>query len=182
MSKWEEKRLEDIIDVNPPVKLKKGESYPFIDIDKVSPTRRSVTNEEVKVYNGQSSSKFCDGDTVFSRITPCLENRKIAKVAIEGDAAYIYHESMRNINTPLPLGIPNIVPIVEKSCTTAQPAISRRDRIFSSVPHIVKTTKNANPTTSVQSFWRIWCGCTWKLSSAIFSTMKITSVQLCRNS
>ena len=51
MSKWEEKRLEDIIDVNPPVKLKKGESYPFIDIDKVSPTRRSVTNEEVKVYD-----------------------------------------------------------------------------------------------------------------------------------
>lgn len=88
MSKWEEKRLEDIIDVNPPVKLKKGESYPFIDIDKVSPTRRSVTNEEEKVYDGQSSSKFCDGDTVFSRITPCLENRKIAKVAINGDAAF----------------------------------------------------------------------------------------------
>ena len=88
MSKWEEKRLEDIIDVNPPVKLKKGESYPFIDIDKVSPTRCSVTNEEVKIYDGQSSSKFCDGDTVFSRITPCLENRKIAKVAIEGDAAF----------------------------------------------------------------------------------------------
>lgn len=88
MSKWEEKRLEDIIDVNPPVKLKKGESYPFIDIDKVSPTRCSVTNEEVKVYDGQSSSKFCDGDTVFSRITPCLENRKIAKVSINGDAAF----------------------------------------------------------------------------------------------
>ena len=88
MSKWEEKRLEDIIDVNPPVKLKKGESYPFIDIDKVPPTRRSVTNEEVKVYDGQSSSKFCDGDTVFSRITPCLENRKIAKVSINGDAAF----------------------------------------------------------------------------------------------
>ena len=88
MSKWEEKRLEDIIDVNPPVKLKKGGSYPFIDIDKVSPTHRSVTNDEVKVYDGQSSSKFCDGDTVFSRITPCLENRKIAKVAIDGDAAF----------------------------------------------------------------------------------------------
>ena len=88
MSKWEERRLEDIIDVNPPVKLKKGESYPFIDIDKVSPTRRSVTNEDVKIYDGQSSSKFCDGDTVFSRITPCLENRKIAKVAISSDAAF----------------------------------------------------------------------------------------------
>lgn len=88
MSKWEEKRLEDIIDVNPSVKLKKGESYPFIDIDKVSPTCRSVTNEEVKVYDGQSSSKFCDGDTVFSRITPCLENRKIAKVSIDGEGAF----------------------------------------------------------------------------------------------
>lgn len=88
MSKWEEKRLEDIIDVNPPVKLKKGESYPFIDIDKVSPTRRSVTNEDVKIYDGQSSSKFCNGDTVFSRITPCLENRKIAKVDIDGEVAF----------------------------------------------------------------------------------------------
>lgn len=88
MSKWEEKRLEDIIDVNPPVTLKKGESYPFIDIDKVSPTRRSVTNEEEKVYDGQSSSKFCNGDTVFSRITPCLENRKIAKVSIDSDVAF----------------------------------------------------------------------------------------------
>lgn len=88
MSKWEEKRLEDIIEVNPTVKLKKGEIYPFIDIDKVSPTLRSVTNEEVKTYEGQSSSKFCNGDTVFSRITPCLENRKIAKVFIDGDAAF----------------------------------------------------------------------------------------------
>lgn len=88
MSKWEEKRLEDIIEVNPTVKLKKGEIYPFIDIDKVSPTRRSVKNEEVKTYEGQSSSKFCNGDTVFSRITPCLENRKIAKVSIDGDAAF----------------------------------------------------------------------------------------------
>lgn len=88
MGKWEKKRLEDIIDVNPPVKLKKGERYPFIDIDKVSPIRRSVTNEEVKVYDGQSSSKFCDGDTVFARITPCLENRKIAKVSIDGEGAF----------------------------------------------------------------------------------------------
>ncbi len=88
MSKWEEKRLEDIIDVNPTVKLKKGQEYPFIDIDKVSPVLRSVTNESCKTYEGQSSSKFCDGDTVFSRITPCLENRKIAKVSVDADAAF----------------------------------------------------------------------------------------------
>lgn len=88
MSEWKEERLEDIIDVNPTVKLKKGQPYPFIDIDKISPVYRSVTNEEIKTYEGQSSSKFCDGDTVFSRITPCLENRKIAMVSINENAAF----------------------------------------------------------------------------------------------
>ena len=88
MDKWTTHRLEEIIQVNPTVKLTKGEVYPFIDIDKVSPALRSVTNEEVKTYEGQSCSKFCNGDTVFSRITPCLENRKIAKVSIDGRAAF----------------------------------------------------------------------------------------------
>ena len=88
MSEWTTQRLEEIIQVNPTVKLTKGEVYPFIDIDKVSPSLRSVTNEEEKVYDGQSCSKFCNGDTVFSRITPCLENRKIAKVSIDGQAAF----------------------------------------------------------------------------------------------
>ena len=88
MSEWTTQRLEEIIQVNPTVKLTKGEVYPFIDIDKVSPTLRSVTNEEERVYDGQSCSKFCNGDTVFSRITPCLENRKIAKVCIDGEAAF----------------------------------------------------------------------------------------------
>lgn len=88
MSEWTIKRLEEIIDVNPKVKLTKGVIYPFIDIDKVSPTLRSVTNEEFKSYDGQSCSKFCNGDTVFSRITPCLENRKIAKVNIDAEAAF----------------------------------------------------------------------------------------------
>ena len=88
MSEWTTQRLEEIIQVNPTVKLTKGEVYPFIDIDKVSPTLRSVTNEEEKVYDGQSCSKFCNGDTVFSRITPCLENRKIAKVSIDEQAAF----------------------------------------------------------------------------------------------
>lgn len=69
-----------------------------------------------------------------------------------------------------------IVTIVVRSCITVQLKILRNDRISSSVLPIVRTMKNVNPTTSVQSFWRIWCGCTWKLSSAIFSTMKITSV------
>ena len=88
MSKWEEKRLEEIVDINPVTKLVKGTEYAFIDIDKVSPTFRNVTNIETKVYDGQSCSKFIAGDTVFSRITPCLENRKIAQVKIDNKAGF----------------------------------------------------------------------------------------------
>lgn len=89
MSKWEEKELGEVIKVNPTVKLKKGESYPFIDMDKVSSTNKFVSNIETKVYDGQSSSKFETGDTVFARITPCLQNRKIAKVKLNnGEKAF----------------------------------------------------------------------------------------------
>lgn len=88
MSEWQEIRFEDIVDVNPATKLKKGKEYAFIDIDKVSPALRKVKNAETKIYDGQSSSKFIKGDTVFSRITPCLENRKIAQVDIIEDAGF----------------------------------------------------------------------------------------------
>ena len=88
MNKWTIQRLKNIIQVNPTVKLNKGEIYPFIDIDKISPILRSVKNEEEKLYEGQSCSKFCNGDVIFSRITPCLENRKIAKVSIDKQMAF----------------------------------------------------------------------------------------------
>lgn len=88
MSNWEERRFEDIVDVNPTTKLKKGKEYAFIDIDKVSPILRTVTNIETKIYDGQSCSKFIKGDTLFSRITPCLENRKIAQVDIIENAGF----------------------------------------------------------------------------------------------
>jgi type I restriction enzyme S subunit len=82
MSKYVEKRLGEMIDVNPVVKLTKGETYPFIDIDKVERQNKFVTNEDMRIFDGQGGSKFQNGDTVFSRITPCLENRKIAKVKL----------------------------------------------------------------------------------------------------
>lgn len=85
MVKWEEKRLRDFVAVNPPVKLTRGTQYPFIEIDKVERRYKYVINAEIKKYDSQGCSKFEDGDTVFSRITPCLENRKIAKTKLSGD-------------------------------------------------------------------------------------------------
>ena len=85
MSEWAKTRLGEMIAVNPTVKLTKGEIYPFIDIDKVEKQNKFVTNVETRLFDGQGGSRFQTGDTVFSRITPCLENRKIAQVKLHDD-------------------------------------------------------------------------------------------------
>ncbi|MBQ7204143.1 MAG: restriction endonuclease subunit S [Eubacterium sp.] len=77
-------RFGDKVICNPKVKLNKGESYPLIDIDKINPQYRYVINQENTVYTGQSCSKFEDHDVLFARITPCLENGKMAIASTGG--------------------------------------------------------------------------------------------------
>jgi type I restriction enzyme S subunit len=77
-------RLGDCVLCNPTVKLVKGNVYPVIDIDKITVGRKFVTNKDVIVYDGQGGAKFECGDTLIARITPCLENGKMAKAQIEG--------------------------------------------------------------------------------------------------
>lgn len=63
---------------NPKVKLNKQELYPLIDIEKITPGYKTVHSDEVVEYTGQSGAKFQDRDVLFARITPCLENGKVA--------------------------------------------------------------------------------------------------------
>lgn len=77
-------RLGDKVCCNPTVKLKKGEYYPLIDIEKIAPRYKTVRNQEEIVFNGQSCTKFEDRDVLFARITPCLENGKIAMADTNG--------------------------------------------------------------------------------------------------
>ena len=74
----------EMINCNPSVKLKKGDSYPLIDMEKITVGNKYVTSEEFAEYSGQSSSKFSNGDTLLARITPCLENGKVAQCKIDG--------------------------------------------------------------------------------------------------
>lgn len=79
-------RLGDCILCNPRVKLTKGELYPVIDIDKITVGRKYVSNKTFITFAGQSGCKFENGDTLMARITPCLENGKmaVAKIASKG--------------------------------------------------------------------------------------------------
>ncbi len=83
MNKWREVRFKDAIHFNPKVKLKKHNNYPNIGIADIDESSFYVYENEVLEYKGQGGSKFETGDVLFSRITPCLENRKIARVFLK---------------------------------------------------------------------------------------------------
>lgn len=71
-------RFGDKVNCNPKVELVKNATFPLIDIDKISPGYKFVRSESEIEYTGQSGSKFQDHDILFARITPCLENGKVA--------------------------------------------------------------------------------------------------------
>ena len=75
-------RFGDKICCNPTVKLKKQESYPVIDIDKITPGYKAVRSVASIEYTGQGGAKFQAHDVLFARITPCLENGKMKSVMI----------------------------------------------------------------------------------------------------
>ena len=80
-------RLHDKVLCNPTVKLSKGQMYPSIGIDKITPGYKYISNTVCENYSGQSCSKFRKGDTIMARITPCLENGKIAQYNLDSELA-----------------------------------------------------------------------------------------------
>lgn len=72
--------LSDYVELNPRVTLPKGANVPFVSMDVITPGTRNVYPVQERPATG-SGSKFATGDTLFARITPCLENGKIAQYA-----------------------------------------------------------------------------------------------------
>ena len=68
-------RLEDLIKLNPKLILKKGVPAPFIEMAAL-PTNEKFIHEIGQRKAIGSGAKFQNGDTLFARITPCLENGK----------------------------------------------------------------------------------------------------------
>lgn len=72
--------IKELINFNPKRLLKKGEVSPFIEMAALPTSGRDLEKIEYKEFSG-GGSKFTNGDTLFARITPCLENGKTAKVS-----------------------------------------------------------------------------------------------------
>lgn len=75
---WEVKNAVDAIWINPSVKVPSMGSKPFVPMSSLS--NNSMVIGEIECRTGNSGSKFKNGDTLFARITPCLENGKTGYV------------------------------------------------------------------------------------------------------
>ena len=64
--------------LNPTVSLERGNTYPFVDMATINAGTRCVYATQQRRYSG-GGSRFRAGDTLMARITPCLENGKIAR-------------------------------------------------------------------------------------------------------
>lgn len=78
-----ESTLGEIISFSPKVKKPAGEEYQFIDMSSL-PTMGPVP-ETISSKSSWNGAKFENGDTLFARITPCLENGKTAIAMGLGD-------------------------------------------------------------------------------------------------
>jgi type I restriction enzyme S subunit len=75
---WEVKSAADVIDINPRTNLPKDGVKPFVPMTCLSGSSMIIGGIEERV--GNSGTKFINRDTLFARITPCLQNGKIGYV------------------------------------------------------------------------------------------------------
>ena len=75
---WRLSSLPEVVEVNPARSLRKGEVAPYLDMANM-PTRGHTPGCVVDRPFG-SGMRFVNGDTLVARITPCLENGKVAFV------------------------------------------------------------------------------------------------------
>lgn len=75
---WEVKASSEVIEFAPRMRLPKEGLKPFVSMPNVSTS--SMVIDEIEWREGNSGTKFQNGDTLLARITPCLQNGKTAFV------------------------------------------------------------------------------------------------------
>ena len=105
MGNWSRIRAADFIEFNPRLSIKKGTIATKVAMDKLKPFTKKVPVTEKAEFNG--GSKFCNGDTIMARITPCLENGKTAFVDVLeadeiafGSTEFIVMRARKGISDP----------------------------------------------------------------------------------
>lgn len=119
---WEKIQFKEVVEFPPRISLEKEKEYDFIPMEAVDGGVKYVKDIRKKKYKG-GGAKFGDGDTIFARITPCLENGKIVKAKdLEkgigfGSTEYFVFRAKKGISNS------DFIYYLAKSETIRQPAI-----------------------------------------------------------
>ncbi|MFZ0434656.1 MAG: restriction endonuclease subunit S [Chthoniobacterales bacterium] len=84
---WEVIKLPECVDINPRVTVPRDGEKPFVPMGCLSNDSMIISNIESR--SGNSGAKFQNGDTLFARITPCLENGKTGFVQFLPDGSSV---------------------------------------------------------------------------------------------
>lgn len=137
-SEWRTIRAADFFDFNPRLSLKKGDIATKVAMDKLKPFTKKIPETEKAEFNG--GAKFCNGDTVMARITPCLENGKTAYVDMLddgeigfGSTEFIVMRAKTGISDPQFVYYTAINPVFRNVAVKSMVGSSGRQRVQQSV-------------------------------------------------
>nr|WP_110436546.1 restriction endonuclease subunit S [Butyricicoccus sp. GAM44] len=137
-SEWKTIRAADFIDFNPRLSIKKGNIATKVAMDKLKPFTKKIPETEKAEFNG--GAKFCNGDTVMARITPCLENGKTAYVDMLddgeigfGSTEFIVMRAKTGISDPQFVYYTAINPVFRNVAIKSMVGSSGRQRVQQSV-------------------------------------------------
>jgi type I restriction enzyme S subunit len=88
---WEVKCFPECVEINPRVVVARDGEQPFVPMGSLANGSMLITDIESRT--GNSGAKFRNGDTLFARITPCLENGKTGFVQFLPDSQAVAHGS-----------------------------------------------------------------------------------------
>ncbi|MFA5229492.1 MAG: restriction endonuclease subunit S, partial [Candidatus Paceibacterota bacterium] len=77
-SEWKEYKFSDFVSINPTIKMPTNEPISFVEMKDLVDGKKYCYPSSTRLKGG--GAKFENRDTLFARITPCLENGKICQV------------------------------------------------------------------------------------------------------
>lgn len=119
--KWNKVPLRECVQVNPKIVVPREGEKPFLSMGALS--NDSMLTGDVEQRTGNSGSKFQNGDTLFARITPCLENGKTAFVQFLPDSDSVACGSTEFIVLRSKTLTPEFVYLLARSDEVRGPAI-----------------------------------------------------------
>ncbi len=119
--RWSRVPLRAAVEINPKVVVPRGGEKPFVPMGCLS--SHSMVIDGVETRAGNSGSKFQNGDTLFARITPCLENGKTGFVQFLPDAESVAFGSTEFVVLRSKTLTPEFVYLLARSDEVRGPAI-----------------------------------------------------------